>query len=217
MFEIAQTSMPKRVEVPALSATPGQVIGVLGPNGAGKSSLLEALLDPQADRSLDGRSLRGASRLQVARQIAVLRQSTQLAFDFNVTQVIELGGYSLQCRQAELNQRIQFIAEQLELTDLLNRGVNQLSGGERQRVHLARVLLQLSEGEATRVLMLDERHRHRIYTSSIACCGTFASTLRPSAWWCLPWSTTLIWLCTTPTDVWCCVMVVFAWMCLRVR
>ena len=57
---------------------PEELVGVIGPNGAGKTTLLKSLLGllkpSSGDITLDGKSLRSWSRIDIAKRIGYLAQ-----------------------------------------------------------------------------------------------------------------------------------------------
>src|SRR5947207_1393496 len=75
----------------------GGIVGILGPNGSGKTTLLRLLAGtrhPQRGSiALGRRPLRGFSRAELARRMAVVPQETQLAFDYTVAEVAMMGRY----------------------------------------------------------------------------------------------------------------------------
>ncbi len=147
----------------------GEVLILVGPNGAGKTTLLRLLsgeLPPTAGEvTLGGVELRHLSALQQARQRAVLRQQSAIAFPFTTFEVALMGRYPHLNGQRESSQDhalANAALEQTELRPFAERIVPSLSGGEQTRVNLARVLAQ-----ATPILLLDEptaaldlRHQH---------------------------------------------------------
>jgi iron complex transport system ATP-binding protein len=137
---------------------PAKVVALVGPNGAGKSTLLKIVAGerkPTAGRvSLDGRPLAQWSPADLARRRAVLPQSVNLAFAFNVAEVVALGLPPDLTRP----KRCAFVERSLAATDMIGfqeRRYDELSGGERQRVQLARVLAQAWSGDHA-YLLLDE-------------------------------------------------------------
>ncbi|MEH6493310.1 heme ABC transporter ATP-binding protein [Halopseudomonas sp.] len=138
----------------------GEVLAVLGTNGAGKSTLLASLsgeLTPLGGSiMLSGRPLAGWSAQERARRMAVLPQSSTLAFAFSVAEVVALG----RLPHATGRQQDELIVEQAmaatDVTQLRERSYLTLSGGERQRVHLARVLTQIWDAGEQGCLLLDE-------------------------------------------------------------
>jgi iron complex transport system ATP-binding protein len=137
----------------------GEVFSVLGKNGAGKSTLFKAIcgdVKSTGDRVLHQRDIKKWPRKFLARHLTVLPQSSQLNFPFSVREVISLGLIPLSISYSNGQQ---LVSDKLETTDtarFADRPYLSLSGGERQRVHLARVLVQLSQAEQAPLLLLDE-------------------------------------------------------------
>ena len=73
----------------------GEVLAVLGTNGAGKSTLLASLTGELAPLSgsveVAGQALGSWSAQERARRMAVLPQSSSLAFPFSVAEVVAMG------------------------------------------------------------------------------------------------------------------------------
>jgi iron complex transport system ATP-binding protein len=146
----------------------GQVTAILGPNGAGKSTLMSVLTGqrrPAAGRvDLAGRALADYPPPELARLRACVAQETQVAFDFSVREVVELGRYPHRRQPGPHEAAIALQAMQATGVDhLQHRALNTLSGGEKARVHLACALAQVWEpvarpagGAAARWLLLDE-------------------------------------------------------------
>lgn len=143
----------------SLTLAKGELVALIGPNGAGKSTLLRLLtgfLKPVTGRcALAGKALDDWPTQTLSRHRAVMRQQTQLGFDWPVEAVIAMG-------RAPWTQRSEprLIAQVMEMTGcspLAGRQYAALSGGEQQRVQLARALAQLwCEGAPRGWLFLDE-------------------------------------------------------------
>ena len=143
----------------SLEVACGTVTALVGPNGAGKSSLLRLLSGELASPNvtLDGAPLARLDVREMARRRSVMTQTTSMAFDFLVREVLAMGwmGDAGQPGGAALRQ----VAGACCLGALLDRRFNTLSGGERQRVHFARCWLQIWPRHsecANRYLLLDE-------------------------------------------------------------
>jgi iron complex transport system ATP-binding protein len=143
----------------SMDISPGDVVGVLGPNGSGKSTLLR-LMDglikaEEGEIFLEGESLAGMRRSQVARGVAMVSQESYFQFSFSVLQVVLMGRFPHLRRFRFEGQRDMEVAQEaLKITDTLafaDRDIHALSGGERQRVMIARALAQEPV-----VLLLDE-------------------------------------------------------------
>lgn len=133
----------------------GELLGVIGPNGAGKSSLLKLLaglwLPNHGEIELAGRAISEYSASSRAEHLGWLAQSSSVAFDFTVRQVVALGP------QGVAESVMESAMQQFGVAELANRSIAELSGGQQQRVHLARVFSQLnSSQQAPQLLLLDE-------------------------------------------------------------
>ncbi len=143
----------------SLSVAAGEFVGLVGPNGAGKTTLLRTLngtLSPDAGTvQVGGESLDTLSSRAVARRVATVPQETNLAFEFSVADVVEMGRTPYVSRfgrtTPEDHRAVERAMARSEVTELADRSVTSLSGGERQRVLLARAFAQ-----TTPVLLLDE-------------------------------------------------------------
>ncbi|EAR09017.1 heme ABC transporter ATP-binding protein [Reinekea blandensis] len=140
--------------------TQGDTVAVLGPNGAGKSSLLKIISGetvPTAGQiCFHGKPLTAWNRLERARHLGVLPQSSQVGFPFTAEEVVAIGAIPLSMRKRQIAQLVRRAMHDTDVGHLAEQPYTRLSGGEKQRVQLARVLVQLSQAERPPLLLLDE-------------------------------------------------------------
>lgn len=137
----------------------GALAGILGPNGSGKTTLLRLLSgtrQPTAGRVLlRERPLTELSRRDAARQIAVVPQETELAFEYRAIEIVLMGRHPhLGVFTVEGPDDIRIAQDALAATGtghLADRFFHELSGGEKQRVVIAAALAQ-----SANLLLLDE-------------------------------------------------------------
>jgi iron complex transport system ATP-binding protein len=142
-----------------LTLRAGELVAILGPNGAGKTTLLRiasGLMDPaEGEVVLLGAPLRSRSRVEIARAVAVVEQTSSVFGSFTVRDVVLMGRAPHQggwMREGADDRRIVDAAlARCELTALASRPAGALSGGEQKRVAVARALAQ-----GPQVLLLDE-------------------------------------------------------------
>jgi len=146
----------------SLSIYSGELVAILGPNGAGKSSLFKAITGELNITSgavaINGKSRRDLSMAALAKCMAVLPQSANLSFAFQVNEVVLMGGLQAICTQKQLQNMADNIMREQGVLALKQQAYPTLSGGEKQRVHFCRILLQLAVGNqfSPQALLLDE-------------------------------------------------------------
>ncbi|MGF1541997.1 MAG: ABC transporter ATP-binding protein [Pleurocapsa sp.] len=137
----------------SLEVHDGEFLTLLGPSGCGKSTLLRLIagLEPPSK----GKVIIGGKNVNQAapgdRNIAMVFQSYALYPHMTAAENISTALKLRKMSTEEINRRVAEAANQLELTNLLDRKPGQMSGGQRQRVALARALVRNPE-----VFLLDE-------------------------------------------------------------
>lgn len=144
----------------------GALAGILGPNGSGKTTLLRLLSGtrrPTAGRvQLGGRSLDQLTRREAAKQIAVVPQETELAFEYRAIEMVLMGRHPhLGVFTVEGPDDLRIAHDAMTATGtshLAERQFHELSGGEKQRVVIAAALAQINNGSSPvpSVALLDE-------------------------------------------------------------
>jgi molybdate transport system ATP-binding protein len=143
----------------AVTAAPGQVLGVLGPNGAGKSTLLRALagLTPVtgghvrlAGRTLDDPAA-GVRTAPEHRATGFVFQDYLLFPHLSALDNVAYGLRARGLRRPAARRRAAEWLDRVGLADHAGHRPRQLSGGQAQRVALARALVL-----DPRLLLLDE-------------------------------------------------------------
>lgn len=141
----------------SLDIAKGQVTTLIGPNGAGKStllSLMSRLLPKDSGQILiDGREIGQWRSDELARRLAILKQTHHLNIRLTVRELVEFGRfpYSHGRLTREDREIVDEALSYLELHDIAGKYLDQLSGGQRQRAFIAMVLAQDTE-----YVLLDE-------------------------------------------------------------
>jgi iron complex transport system ATP-binding protein len=146
-----------------LNVQKGESLCVLGPNGCGKSTLLKAIariIDYRGFVSVNDKDISAVSRKELAKNIALLSQSTQVFFPYTVYETVSMGRYAyshslLKNLSADDKAIIKNIMIKLDIWDIKNNMIDELSGGTLQRVFLARTLVQTPD-----LILLDEPANH---------------------------------------------------------
>ncbi len=126
----------------------GEVTAIIGPNGAGKSTLLSMasrLTNSDAGEVLIGDKLLAEwDTKELAKHLAVLRQSNNINMRFTVRELVSFGRFphSQGRLTATDHTIIDNALKQLDITDIKDRYLDQLSGGQRQMAFIAMVVAQ---------------------------------------------------------------------------
>lgn len=130
------------------------VTALVGPNGAGKTTLLRclaALEQPYAGRvHVAGHDTLAAPRA-VHRSAGFLSDAFGLYRALTVWRNLHYAALSRGLSEADALRRLDVVAAQLNVTDLLDTAAGELSRGQRQRVAIAQTIIH-----EPRVLLLDE-------------------------------------------------------------
>ena len=137
----------------------GEVFGLIGTNGAGKSTLLKSianLLEYKGSVKLDSKEISKLNRKDLAKNVALMTQASNIYFPYTVYETVALGRYAhLKGVFSRINKEddeiiLKSIAN-VGLIDIKDKLISELSGGQLQRVYLARAFAQDPD-----VILLDE-------------------------------------------------------------
>lgn len=137
----------------------GKVTSIIGPNGCGKSTLLKALSRLLSVKNgeilLDGRNIHTQSTKEIAKKIAILPQSPDVADGLTAGELVSYGRFPHQKGFGRLStedkEEIDWALKVTGTYDFKHRAINDLSGGQRQRVWIAMALAQKTD-----IIFLDE-------------------------------------------------------------
>ncbi len=147
----------------SLEVNQNHFVSILGQNGCGKSTLLKNIYrvfkPSEGQIYLDGKELKTYSLKKSAREMAVVSQFNNLAFDCSVYEVVLMGRTPhLKMMEREHKEDFAIVDKALEEVGMIekkNQSYLSLSGGEKQRVVLARAIAQQPS-----LLLLDEPTNH---------------------------------------------------------
>ncbi|MCL2195082.1 MAG: ATP-binding cassette domain-containing protein [Oscillospiraceae bacterium] len=132
----------------SLTVREHEITALIGANGAGKSTLLSVMTNLVPAQSgqvlLHGQDIRKMKSSELAKQIAFLKQSQQLAIRITVNDLVEFGRFP-HCGGRLGDEDKRKVAEALDylnMGDMAGKYLDEISGGQRQRAFIAMILAQ---------------------------------------------------------------------------
>jgi ABC-2 type transport system ATP-binding protein len=136
----------------SFTLAPGTITGLLGGNGAGKTTtiaMIMGLVSPTSGTvEVLGKKMPD-ERYHVLHRMNFESPYVEMPHRLTIRQNLKIFGTLYGVR--DIRARIDELAQELELTDLLDRPAGQLSAGQKTRVSLAKALINRPD-----VLLLDE-------------------------------------------------------------
>lgn len=140
----------------------GELLAIVGPNGAGKSSLLSVLANEikqgKQEILFKEKSISDWEVKVLSQHKSKFSQHNSNEIPLDVKDVVMMGRYPYfdsQPRKEDFEAMNKMMYE-TDVYHLKDREYNTLSGGEKQRVHLSRVMAQLENEIAHKLVFLDE-------------------------------------------------------------
>ncbi len=133
----------------SLSVVPGEFIAIMGPSGSGKTTLLNCIstIDEVSSGHIyvQGHEITALRQKDLARfrreQLGFIFQDSNMLDTMTVRENISLALTISKVNAAEITQRVEAIAQTLNITDQLDRYPYEISGGQRQRAAAARAIV----------------------------------------------------------------------------
>ena len=137
----------------------GENLCIVGPNGCGKSTLLKSIaniIEYEGSVKIDNKEVSSFSRIDLAKKVALMSQTSQIYFPYTVYDTVSLGRYAYSkgvfSKLSLTDKRI--IVDSMKkvgIYELKDKLITELSGGQLQRVFLAKIFAQDPD-----IILLDE-------------------------------------------------------------
>jgi ABC-type cobalamin/Fe3+-siderophores transport system ATPase subunit len=118
----------------------GTISAIIGGNGAGKSTLITAIagaLKPTSGSIIfDGKDIAALSATDQAKLRSVAQQNHNYWMAYTVAQILRLGHEDI------AQTRLDEVAKDFGISEILNQSITTLSGGQLQRVELTRAFIR---------------------------------------------------------------------------
>ena len=130
----------------SFEAKDGEILGILGPNGAGKTTLLRmlgSLMEPTEGGVviMDKSGERITKKEDLKMRIGYLSENTKLYGRFTVREMLTIFGELYGYNKEEMEEKIQFISDLLQMDEFIENRIDKLSTGQKQRTSIARCLI----------------------------------------------------------------------------
>lgn len=136
----------------SLNIPKGSIYGLLGPSGCGKTTLVKTIAGISNADSGDIRILgEKVPNIKILSSIGYMAQSAALYPTISAYENLKFFGRLYNIKKNELEERISYVTDIVNLSDHLSKKVNSYSGGMKQRLSLAIALLP-----NPKILILDE-------------------------------------------------------------
>lgn len=145
------------LSIDKLNIDKGKMYAIIGPNGSGKSTLFKSISNViSTDRGtiiLDNKNIKEYSKLEFAKKLSIINQSTDISLDISIEDLVSFGRYPYnQGKLTKIDMSIVNKAiKDIGIEDIKDKYITKLSGGERQRALIAMTLAQQSN-----YILLDE-------------------------------------------------------------
>ena len=148
----------------------GENLCIVGPNGCGKSTLLKSIaniIEYEGSVKIDNKEVISFSRIDLAKKVALMSQTSQIYFPYTVYDTVSLGRYAYSkgvfSKLSLTDKRI--IVDSMKkvgIYELKDKLITELSGGQLQRVFLAKIFAQDPD-----IILLDEPTNHLDFKNQI--------------------------------------------------
>jgi ABC-2 type transport system ATP-binding protein len=132
----------------------GEIVAFLGPNGAGKSTCMKVLTGYLSPTSGTAR-LCGidivTDRVRAVEKLGYMPENGPLYPEMTPRELLTFFGEARGLSPARLRERLDYVTQECDLPELLDKPIGTCSKGQKQRVGMAHVLLHDPE-----VLIMDE-------------------------------------------------------------
>ena len=144
-----KSNLTKAIDNISFTVNEGEFIGIMGASGSGKTTLLNCI--STIDRVTSGKivinnqditKLKGNNLNKFRREeLGFIFQDFNLLDTLTARENIALALTIQKVNAKEIDKRVEKVANQLGITDILNKYPYQISGGQKQRVASARAII----------------------------------------------------------------------------